>query len=107
MAATTTTATTNPLPKSGAVSKGYNFASSWEQNAPLTEQQKAAILALSNAVAERPFPPHLSQEQIPGGSGASASPQDSTLEDSGAIDAVLVNTHQVSLLLTTMLIRKI
>ncbi|CAL9162414.1 unnamed protein product [Musa hybrid cultivar] len=94
MAATTTTATTNPLPKSGAVSKGYNFASSWEQNAPLTEQQKAAILALSNAVAERPFPPHLSQEQIPGGSGASASPQDSTLEDSGAIDAVLVNTHQ-------------
>lgn len=31
MAATTTTATTNPLPKSGAVSKGYNFASSWEQ----------------------------------------------------------------------------
>ncbi|CAL9095340.1 unnamed protein product [Musa textilis] len=94
MAATTTTATTNPLPKSGAVSKGYNFASSWEQNAPLTEQQKAAILALSNAVAERPFPPHLSQEQILGGPGASASPQESTLEDSGAIDAVLVNTHQ-------------
>ncbi|URE08180.1 Sec34-like family [Musa troglodytarum] len=94
MAATTTTATTNPLPKSGAISKGYNFASSWEQNAPLTEQQKAAILALSNAVAERPFPPHLSQEQILGGPGASASPQESTLEDSGAIDAVLVNTHQ-------------
>jgi hypothetical protein len=29
------------------------------QNAPLTEQQKAAIAALSHAVAERPFPPNL------------------------------------------------
>ncbi|RWW32346.1 hypothetical protein GW17_00002982 [Ensete ventricosum] len=41
---------------------------------------------------------YCSQEQIPGGSGASTSPQDSSLEDSGAIDAVLVNTHQVYLL---------
>jgi hypothetical protein len=29
------------------------------QSAPLTEQQKAAIAALSHAVAERPFPPNL------------------------------------------------
>jgi hypothetical protein len=29
------------------------------QNAPLTEQQKAAIAALSHAVAERPFPANL------------------------------------------------
>lgn len=26
------------------------------QNAPMTEQQQAAIVALSHAVAERPFP---------------------------------------------------
>jgi hypothetical protein len=29
------------------------------QNAPLTEQQKSAIAALSQAVAERPFPANL------------------------------------------------
>jgi len=29
------------------------------QNAPLTEQQQAAIVALSHAVAERPFPANL------------------------------------------------
>ncbi|KAG6511050.1 hypothetical protein ZIOFF_029099 [Zingiber officinale] len=136
--AATASATANALPKSGAVSKGYNFASTWEQvirhpildvaipgrssmwicafgirssrlgvrdidvcficifplqNAPLTEQQKAAILALSNAVAERPFPPNL--EQVPAkGSDSVASPNVLTLEDSGAIDVVLVNTHQ-------------
>lgn len=100
------------LPKSGAISKGYNFASTWEQvtssfpsrsspipasyahprsdliwsdlflpyilpfcfhfcftfrhyslihpiavqNAPLTDQQQAAIATLCHAVAERPFP---------------------------------------------------
>lgn len=101
MATTPAPATASALPKSGAVSKGYNFASTWEQvgrrafasgrsgrgrardlagaigcfmdltlylfghslaclqNAPLTEQQKAAIAALSHAVAERPFPPNL------------------------------------------------
>ncbi|XP_038990079.1 conserved oligomeric Golgi complex subunit 3 [Phoenix dactylifera] len=86
---------TASLPKSEAVSKGYNFASTWEQNAPLTEQQKAAILALSNAVAERPFPPNLSQEQVPGkDSNLSIATKDSTSEDTGGMDAVLVNTHQ-------------
>jgi len=101
MSTTPAPATASALPKSGAVSKGYNFASTWEQvghgafasgrsgrgrardlagaigcfmdltlywfghsrfffqNAPLTEQQKAAIAALSHAVAERPFPPNL------------------------------------------------
>lgn len=29
------------------------------QNAPMTEQQQAAIVALSHAVAERPFPAKL------------------------------------------------
>lgn len=86
---------TSTLPKSEAVSKGYNFASTWEQNAPLTEQQKAAILALSHAVAERPFPPNLSQEHVPGkDSNLLVSTRDSTSEETGAMDAVLVNTHQ-------------
>ncbi|KAJ4769136.1 Conserved oligomeric Golgi complex subunit 3 [Rhynchospora pubera] len=81
---------TTSLPKSGAISKGYNFASSWDQNAPLTDQQKAAILALSNAVSERPFPPNLAQEQTLGKEGSIAvSPDESSLDD-----AVLLNTHQ-------------
>ncbi|XP_010261688.1 PREDICTED: conserved oligomeric Golgi complex subunit 3 isoform X4 [Nelumbo nucifera] len=88
-------ASSAPLPKSGAVSKGYNFASTWEQNAPLTEQQQVAIVSLSHAVAERPFPINVSQEHISGQeNGLSTSPKDKTLEDSGAIEAVLVNTHQ-------------
>jgi hypothetical protein len=99
MSMATTPAT---LPKSGAVSKGYNFAYAWEkvgillqvpplppsprcsgainglvdlirgprvsisllQNAPLTEQQNAAISALSHAVAERPFPANLVRRRI-------------------------------------------
>ncbi|KAK4391914.1 Conserved oligomeric Golgi complex subunit [Sesamum angolense] len=78
------------LPKSGAISKGYNFASTWEQNAPLTEQQQAAIVALSHAVAERPFPPNLAQEKVAGlENGMSISTKHSSTEDSGAIDAVL------------------
>ncbi|KAL0426741.1 UNVERIFIED_CONTAM: Conserved oligomeric Golgi complex subunit [Sesamum latifolium] len=83
------------LPKSGAISKGYNFASTWEQNAPLTEQQQAAIVALSHAVAERPFPPNLAQEKVAGlENGMSISTKQSSTEDSGSIDAVLVNTNQ-------------
>ncbi|WVZ92642.1 hypothetical protein U9M48_038690 [Paspalum notatum var. saurae] len=89
----TTPAPASALPKSGAVSKGYNFASTWEQNAPLTEQQKAAIAALSHAVAERPFPANM--EKSPGKDGNVAVPEEeSTLEEAGAMDAVLVNTHQ-------------
>jgi hypothetical protein len=55
----TKAASSSSLPKSGAISKGYNFASTWEQSAPLTEQQQAAIVSLSHAVAERPFPANL------------------------------------------------
>uniref|UniRef100_A0A803M8V6 Conserved oligomeric Golgi complex subunit 3 n=1 Tax=Chenopodium quinoa TaxID=63459 RepID=A0A803M8V6_CHEQI len=85
----------SPLPKSGAVSKGYNFASTWEQNAPLTEQQQSAIVALSHAVAERPFPPNLAQDRVPGqGHGLSVSTPDSVADNSAAIEAVLVNTNQ-------------
>ncbi|CAL5328750.1 unnamed protein product [Camellia sinensis] len=83
------------LPKSGAISKGYNFASTWEQNAPLTEQQQAAIVALSHAFAERPYPVKLSQEHVHGqDNGLSISTKHCTVEESGAIEAVLVNTNQ-------------
>ncbi|KAG6390917.1 hypothetical protein SASPL_148662 [Salvia splendens] len=106
------------LAKSGAISKGYNFASTWEQllcvdragaasvpslatydlavyNAPLTEQQQAAIVALSHAVAERPFPPNLAQDKVAGlENGLTISTKHSTAEDSGVIDAVLVNTNE-------------
>ncbi|KAG8373876.1 hypothetical protein BUALT_Bualt11G0070900 [Buddleja alternifolia] len=99
MAPTTNTTTAAAgkasVPKSGAISKGYNFASTWEQNAPLTEQQQAAIVALSHAVAERPFPSNLAQEQVAGlDNGLSISTKHSTAEDSGAIETVLVNTNQ-------------
>lgn len=83
------------VPKSGAISKGYNFASTWEQNAPLTEQQQAAIVALSHAVAERPFPPNLAKEQVVRQeNGLTISTKHRTAEDSGAIETVLVNTNQ-------------
>uniref|UniRef100_A0A803NUX5 Conserved oligomeric Golgi complex subunit 3 n=1 Tax=Cannabis sativa TaxID=3483 RepID=A0A803NUX5_CANSA len=81
----------------GAISKGYNFASHWEQNAPLTEQQQAAIVTLSHAVADRPFPPNLAQDRISGkDNGLSVSTKENSLgfEHSGAIEAVLVNTNQ-------------
>ncbi|KAL6496441.1 Golgi transport complex subunit 3 [Orobanche gracilis] len=81
--------------KSGAISKGYNFASTWEQNAPLTEQQQAAIVALSHAVSERPFPPNLAPEKVAVlQNGLSISTKHSTTEDSGAVESVLVNTNQ-------------
>ncbi|KAE8677130.1 Sec34-like family protein isoform 2 [Hibiscus syriacus] len=83
------------LPKSGAISKGYNFASTWEQNAPLTEQQQGAILMLSHAVAERPFPANLAQERTSGqDKGLSVSTDNNSFRDSEAIDAILVNTNQ-------------
>ncbi|CAN6699046.1 unnamed protein product [Malus baccata var. baccata] len=85
------------VPKSGAISKGYNFASHWEQNTPLSEQQQAAITTLSHCVAERPFPPNLAQDGTTGHqNGLTVSTKDSTfgLEHSAAIEAVLVNTNQ-------------
>ncbi|XVE97818.1 hypothetical protein REPUB_Repub03eG0051700 [Reevesia pubescens] len=94
--ATNPAATTPPnLPKSGAISKGYNFASTWEQNAPLTEQQQGAIQMLSHAVAERPFPANLAQERNTGQeNGLSVSTKDKNFGDSEAIEAILVNTNQ-------------
>ncbi|KAL0825736.1 hypothetical protein Bca101_049413 [Brassica carinata] len=85
----TKVASSPSLPKSGAISKGYNFASTWDQSAPLTEEQQSAIVSLSQAVAERPFPANLN--------GLSVSAEDTNLGDSGVIEAVLVNTNQKDL----------
>ncbi|XP_062161819.1 conserved oligomeric Golgi complex subunit 3 [Alnus glutinosa] len=86
------------LPKSGAISRGYNFASTWEQNAPLTEHQQAAIVALSHAVAERPFPPNLAQDHVSHPDNAlsvSVSAEDSSVRVSApTIQPFLVNTNQ-------------
>ncbi|MCO5558008.1 hypothetical protein L7F22_011583 [Adiantum nelumboides] len=50
-----------PVTRPAAVSRGYTFASSWDQNAPLTEQQKKACAALAQAFSERPMPSHFYQ----------------------------------------------
>ncbi|XP_019193627.1 PREDICTED: conserved oligomeric Golgi complex subunit 3 isoform X2 [Ipomoea nil] len=91
--ATTKAAGTAVVPKSEAISKGYNFASTWEQNAPLTEQQQAAIQSLSHAVAERPFPANL-DHALGHHNGFSNSAKQNAMEDGGAIETVLVNTNQ-------------
>ncbi|KAK9075190.1 hypothetical protein SSX86_003511 [Deinandra increscens subsp. villosa] len=90
-----TTTTRTGVPNSEAVSRGYNFASTWEQNAPLTEQQQAAIIALSHAVVERPFPFKFSQENTSKeNNGLSISTKPGIVEESGEINGVLVNTNQ-------------
>ncbi|GJU17309.1 conserved oligomeric Golgi complex subunit 3-like protein [Tanacetum coccineum] len=82
-------------PKSEAVSRGYNVASTWDQNALLTEQQHTAIGALSHAVGETPFPSKLSQSNISKeNNGLCVSTKSGTVEESGEIDGVLVNTNQ-------------
>uniref|UniRef100_A0A0D3AQB9 Conserved oligomeric Golgi complex subunit 3 n=1 Tax=Brassica oleracea var. oleracea TaxID=109376 RepID=A0A0D3AQB9_BRAOL len=88
----TKVASSPSLPKSGAISKGYNFASTWDQSAPLTEEQQSAIVSLSQAVAERPFPANLYVYRPE--NGLSVSAEDTNLGDSGVIEAVLVNTNQ-------------
>ncbi|KAH0897791.1 hypothetical protein HID58_047359 [Brassica napus] len=91
----TKVASSPSLPKSGAISKGYNFASTWDQSAPLTEEQQAAIVSLSHAVAERPFPANLVHEYVYRPEyGLSVSAEDTNLGDSGVIEVVLVNKNQ-------------
>ncbi|KAF9674221.1 hypothetical protein SADUNF_Sadunf10G0105000 [Salix dunnii] len=84
------------LHKSVAISKGYNFASTWEQNAPLTEQQQEAIVSLSHAVSERPYPNNLAPDHasVKENGGLTVSTRDSSFGESQGIDAVLVNTNQ-------------
>ncbi|KAJ6772146.1 CONSERVED OLIGOMERIC GOLGI COMPLEX COMPONENT 3 [Salix koriyanagi] len=84
------------LHKSVAISKGYNFASTWEQNAPLTEQQHEAIVSLSHAVSERPYPNNLVPDHasVKENGGLTVSTRDNSFGESQGIDAVLVNTNQ-------------
>lgn len=82
-------------PNSAAISRGYNFASTWEQNAPLTEHQQNAIVSLSHAVSERPLPLKLVQENaLVQDNALSVTTEDSFFDDSGAIKTVMVNTNQ-------------
>lgn len=85
-----------PVPRSAAVSKGYSFGSTWEQNAPLTEQQLAAVVALGQICAERSMPAHLA-----GDNSANQATQDeaSALSDVSQqrlnlSDLALANSHQ-------------
>ncbi|KAL6222121.1 hypothetical protein ACLB2K_005513 [Fragaria x ananassa] len=90
-------ATKPGVPRSGAISKGYNFSTHWEQNTPLTEQQQAAIANLAHAVVERPLPPNLAQDRIlEQQNGLTVSTKDSSfgLEHSAAMEAVLVSTNE-------------
>ncbi|MED6147601.1 Golgi transport complex subunit 3 [Stylosanthes scabra] len=83
------------LPNSAAFSRGYNFASTWEQNAPLTEHQQAAIISLSHAISERPLPLKLAQENASVQDTAlTVKTKDSSFDDNGAIQTVMVNTNQ-------------
>ncbi|KAE9601563.1 putative oligomeric Golgi complex, subunit 3, cullin repeat-like-containing [Lupinus albus] len=83
------------IPNSGAISRGYNFASTWEQNAPLTDHQQAAIISLSHAVSDRPLPLNLAKENASVQDIAlSIKTKDNSLHDSGAIEIVMVNTNQ-------------
>ncbi|KAH7331555.1 hypothetical protein KP509_20G040200 [Ceratopteris richardii] len=80
-----------PAARPPAVSRGYTFASSWDQNAPLTEQQKVAVAALAQAFSERPMPAHVEDHangQFPDVTDESSSPA------SFPNEAVLQNSHQ-------------
>lgn len=82
-------------PQSDAVSKGYSFASTWDHNAPLTEQQQAAIAALSHVVAERPLPVNMVLEQtVRHDSSLAVSSMDEPLQASWPTEVVLLNSHQ-------------
>eukprot|EP00898_Chlorokybus_atmophyticus_P000708 jgi/Chlat1/1638/Chrsp127S01891 len=57
-----------PLAGRAAVSRGYSFVHTWEQNAPLTDEQLQAVSLVADYVGERPLPQHLesgSQDQQP------------------------------------------
>lgn len=77
-----------------AVSRGYNFASSWDQNAPLTEKQKTAVAALAQAFAERPMPSHVEEHTNGHFSDASFPTDESSQHSSFPTEAVLLNSHQ-------------
>lgn len=76
-----------------AVSKGYNFASTWEQNAPLMEDQLATITILAHVAMDRQLPPHVSGEAN-GGPDALLPAPDGRLPHGAAPDVALLNSHQ-------------
>lgn len=81
-------------PRPPAVSRGYNFASSWDQNAPLTEEQQAAVAAVAQAFAERPMPSH-AEEPSNGHVSDSNLPLDDPLQqNSFPTEVFLLNSHQ-------------
>lgn len=83
-----------PPPRPPAVSKGYNFASSWDQNAPLTERQQAAVAAVAQAFAERPMPSHAG-EPINDSLLKSNLPSDyASQQIPFPLEEVLLNSHQ-------------
>ncbi|XP_050272474.1 conserved oligomeric Golgi complex subunit 3 isoform X2 [Quercus robur] len=102
MASTTKpSAPTASLPKSEAASKSYHFAQAWDQSTVLTEQQQAAIAALSHVFAERPFPPNLSQDHQDNAvsavaASASANDNSNSFQDCGSSTTLplLLNTNQ-------------
>ncbi|KAK7856187.1 conserved oligomeric golgi complex subunit 3 [Quercus suber] len=94
-------APTVPFPKSEAASRSYNFAQTWDQSTFLTEQQQAAIAALSHVFAERPFPPNLSQDHQDNAvsavsASASANDSNNSVQDYGSSTTLplLLNTNQ-------------
>ncbi|CAM6127701.1 unnamed protein product [Calypogeia fissa] len=80
-------------PRSAAVSRGYSFASAWEQNAPLTEQQLAAVSALALTAADHPLPAHVVKDAAIGKdlTQTTSSSSDSTQPQT---ELVLLNSHQ-------------
>lgn len=73
-----------------AVNKGYNFQSTWDQNAPLSEDQLAAVTLLAHVAADRPLPAHVQgtkRQEI-------ATPSDTPLLDGGSGELALINSHQ-------------
>lgn len=83
-----------PAARPPAVSKGYTFASSWDQNAPLTEKQKTAVAALAQAFADRPIPSHVEESTNGHFSDASFPLDESSHHNSFPTEAVLLNSHQ-------------
>eukprot|EP00271_Cylindrocystis_brebissonii_P007614 TRINITY_DN21191_c0_g1_i1.p1 TRINITY_DN21191_c0_g1~~TRINITY_DN21191_c0_g1_i1.p1 ORF type:complete len:848 (+),score=186.53 TRINITY_DN21191_c0_g1_i1:421-2964(+) len=85
-----------------AVSKGYNFQSTWEQNAPLTEEQLSTIALLAQVAGDRAMPPHLQAKNRAASGGndesSAAAPrsgdEDDENEEGRSGDLVLLNSHQ-------------
>eukprot|EP00249_Psilotum_nudum_P016375 c25792_g1_i1 orf=138-2456(+) len=74
-----------------AVARGYNFASTWEQNAALTEEQQAAVAAVAQVFADRPMPAHVLDRHA---SGDKSCLTDALQQTTLPTEVILLNTHQ-------------